>query len=167
MYRQTGHTPFGWITVTCNDSAVTGLEFTLTGAEDDSDANNVSRETWRQIRLYCEGRLKRFDLPLAPPVSESLNRWLGALAKVPFGETVTYGEFARRGNMPRAPRAAGSACARNPIPLIIPCHRVTRHDGSLGNFGAYRDLSPKDPRNLALKDALIKHESGGQLPLTL
>ena len=160
MYRQTENTPFGWITVTCDDRAVTGLEFSLDGARDDSEANDVSRETWRQIRLYCEGRLKEFDLPLAPPVSGKLNRWLKALAKVPFGETVTYGEFAERGEMPRASRAAGSACARNPIPLIIPCHRVTRHDGSLGNFGAYRALSPRDPRNLALKDALIRHEGG-------
>ena len=159
MYRQTGNTPFGWITVTCDGSAVTGLEFSLDGTEDDSRANDVSRETWRQIRLYCEGKLREFDLPLAPPVSGRLGRWLKALARVPFGQTVTYGEFARRGDMPKAPRAAGSACARNPIPLIIPCHRVTRHDGSLGNFGAYRKLSPQDPRNLALKDALIRHES--------
>ena len=159
MHRQTEHTQFGWITVTCGDGAVTGLEFSLDGAPDDAGANDVSRETWRQIRLYCEGKLRRFDLPLAPPVSERLGRWLDALARVPFGETVTYKELARRGDMPQAPRAAGSACARNPIPLIIPCHRVTRHDGSLGNFGALRALSPKDPRNLGLKDALIRHES--------
>ena len=158
MYHQTDHTPFGWITVTCDDAAVTGLEFSIDGVRDDSRANDVSRETWRQIRLYCDGKLREFDLPLAPPVSRQLDHWLEALARVPYGETVTYGEFAKLGNMPRAPRAAGSACARNPIPLIIPCHRVTRHDGSLGNFGALRKLSPKDPRNLALKDALIRHE---------
>ena len=162
MHLQTGNTPFGWITVACDDAAVTGLEFHREGRADDSRANDVSRETWRQIELYCAGGLEEFDLPLAPPASGSLARWLGALAKVPFGRTVTYGELAVRGGMPQAPRAAGSACARNPIPLIIPCHRVTRHDGSLGNFGAYRDLSPKDPRNLALKRALIRHESGAR-----
>ena len=78
---------------------------------------------------------------------------------ISFGQTVTYKDFATMAGSPKASRAAGSACARNPIPLIIPCHRVTRHDGSLGNFGAIRHMNAKDPRNLSIKRALIDHEA--------
>lgn len=158
MHQLTGNTPFGWITVRSNGTAITGIEFSLDGVADHNQADDVSRETWREIEAYCDGELTRFNRPMQPKISPSLARWLGVLSDVPYGTTVTYKEFARLGGMPGAPRAAGSACARNPIPLIIPCHRVTRHDGSLGNFGAIRALSPKDPRNLAIKQKLIDHE---------
>ena len=59
---------------------------------------------------------------------------LKALARVPYGETVTYSELARRAGRPRAQRAAGSACGSNPIPIVVPCHRIVRSDGALGNY---------------------------------
>ncbi|MCE2516373.1 MAG: methylated-DNA--[protein]-cysteine S-methyltransferase [Alphaproteobacteria bacterium] len=159
MFQQTHHTPFGWVTVHSNGEAVTCLDFALDGSDDDSRADDVSRETWRQINAYCAGERRDFDLPLVPDASPALTRWLTTMRKINYGKTITYKDFARLADAPQAPRAAGSACARNPIPLIIPCHRVTRHDGSLGNFGALRALSPKDPRNLDLKQALIDHEA--------
>lgn len=163
MFQETHHTPFGWLTVHSNGQAVNALDFALEGADDDQQADDVSRETWQQINAYCRGELMEFDLPLAPRASPALTRWLMAMRKINYGKTVTYKIFAELAEAPQAPRAAGSACARNPIPLIIPCHRVTRHDGSLGNFGALRELSPQDPRNLELKQALIDHEARFQM----
>jgi methylated-DNA-[protein]-cysteine S-methyltransferase len=159
MYQQTEHTPFGWLTVHANHGGVTRLDWDIEGSKDDTRANDVSRETWRQIHEYCGGLRQVFDIPLDPGASPALIRWLGVLRGVSFGTTVTYKDFANLAGVPKAARAAGSACARNPIPLIIPCHRVTRHDGSLGNFGAIRRFNPKDDRNLAVKRALIDHEA--------
>lgn len=158
MFHETHDTPFGWLTVHCSDKAVTFIGFALSGRDETLNANDVSRETWRQINEYCQGKRREFDIPLSPQVSPALGRWLTNMRKISYGKTVTYKDFAVLAKSPQAPRAAGSACARNPIPLIIPCHRVTRHDGSLGNFGAIRGLSPTDAKNLALKQALIDHE---------
>lgn len=155
-----GKTRFGWIRITTSADTVLGLRFLGDTATARDDGGDVSRETWDQIEAWCDGKKLSFDLPLAPQVSPALAAWLDVLCQVPFGKTVSYGEFARLGGWPKASRAAGSACARNPIPLIIPCHRITRHDGSLGNFGGIEGLSPTDPKNLALKQALIDHEAG-------
>ena len=158
MYQETHETPFGWLTVHSNGKGITRLDWALTGQDNDRYADDVSRETWRQIRLYCEGKHRAFDLPLNPEASPALVKWLNVMQYINCGKTVTYQEFAKMAGTPKASRAAGSACARNPIPLIIPCHRVTRFDGSLGNYGAIRDLSPQDPKNQAIKQALIEHE---------
>jgi len=159
MFRETRKCLFGWITVYSDGEGITRLDMAADGISDTTRSDDVSRETWEQINAYCAGENHHFTIHLKPEVSGTMGRWLNAMQKIGYGETVTYGEFARMAGAGGASRAAGSACARNPIPLIIPCHRVTRHDGSLGNYGGYRDLSPQDPRNIALKDALIAHEA--------
>jgi len=159
MFSETHQTPFGWLTVHANHNGVTFLDWDITGQDDDSNANDVSRETWKQIHQYCDGKRQHFDIPLDPDASPALRKWLNVMRGISFGQTVTYKDFATMAGSPKASRAAGSACARNPIPLIIPCHRVTRHDGSLGNFGAIRHMNAKDPRNLSIKRALIDHEA--------
>ena len=158
MYQETHQTPFGWLTVHSNGQGVTHVDGALNGIDDDRQADDVSRETWKQINDYCSGRQKTFSVPLEPEASPALKTWLQVMRGINYGKTVTYQEFAKMAGTPKASRAAGSACARNPIPLIIPCHRVTRFDGSLGNYGAIRTLSPQDHRNLAIKAALIEHE---------
>ncbi len=164
MFTETHQTPFGWLTIHANDQGVIWLDWDLDGSDNDHNANDVSRETWRQIHEYCRGNRYDFDLPLNPDATPTLTRWLMVMRGISYGTTVTYKDFAVMAGAPKASRAAGSACARNPIPLIIPCHRVTRHDGSMGNFGAIRYIDAKDPRNLAIKRALIDHEanSAGQ-----
>ena len=160
LFQETHNTPFGWITVFASNKGVTFIDWNIDGKDDNTNANDVSRETWKQINQYCTGKRQSFDLPLDPDASPALREWLNVLQKVPFGDTITYKEFAiKAGHSAKSSRAAGSACANNPIPLIIPCHRITRHDGSLGNFGAIRHLDPQDPRNLAIKQALIDHEA--------
>jgi methylated-DNA-[protein]-cysteine S-methyltransferase len=90
----------------------------------------------RELDEYFEGRRRRFDLPVDWRLSHGFTRQaLEALARVPYGGTITYSELAQRAGSPRAYRAAGSACGSNPIPIVVPCHRVVRTGGGLGGYG--------------------------------
>jgi methylated-DNA-[protein]-cysteine S-methyltransferase len=94
-------------------------------------------EARRELDEYFEGRRDRFELPLDWRLSHPgfYRRVLRATARVPFGEVITYGEAAQRAGSPRAFRAAGSALGSNPIPIVVPCHRVVRAGGEIGNYG--------------------------------
>jgi len=94
-------------------------------------------EERRQLGDYFEGRRDRFDVPVDWTLTPAgfRNRALHAVARIPYGETRTYGEIAQQAGNPRAFRAAGTACGRNPIPLIVPCHRVVQTGGGIGNYG--------------------------------
>jgi methylated-DNA-[protein]-cysteine S-methyltransferase len=85
---------------------------------------------------YFGHRRDRFDLPLDRRLIHGIARdVLSATARIPFGRTSTYGEIARRIGNPRAARAVGNALGSNPIPIVIPCHRVLRAGGHLGGYG--------------------------------
>jgi methylated-DNA-[protein]-cysteine S-methyltransferase len=94
-------------------------------------------EARHELEQYFEGQRERFELPLdwrlSPP--GFYRRVLRATAKVPFGQVITYTEAAERAGSPRAFRAAGTAVGSNPIPIVVPCHRVVRTDGDIGNYG--------------------------------
>ena len=92
-------------------------------------------EVIRQLRAYFRGELKEFDLPLAMEGTEFQLRVWNALRTIPYGETVTYSQLAERIGNPKAVRAVGLANGSNPIPIIVPCHRVIGSDGSLTGFG--------------------------------
>lgn len=93
-------------------------------------------ESRRQFDEYFEGRRTTFDLELDWTLSHGFRRdVLHELVRVPYGEVVTYAELARRADKPKAVRAVGSAMATNPLPVVVPCHRVVRTGGSLGNYG--------------------------------
>jgi len=108
-----------------------------------------------QLESYFAGELTSFDLPLDLEGSEFQRRCWLALATIPYGQTVSYGEQARRlGFGPEKARAVGAANGQNPLPLVLPCHRVIGADGSLTGFGG----------GLPLKRFLLEHE-GALLPL--
>jgi methylated-DNA-[protein]-cysteine S-methyltransferase len=94
-------------------------------------------EERRELEEYFEGRRQKFDVPvdwsLTSPGFRS--RALHAVARIPYGRTKTYAEIAKSAGNPRAFRAAGTACGHNPIPLIVPCHRVVQSGGGIGNYG--------------------------------
>jgi methylated-DNA-[protein]-cysteine S-methyltransferase len=102
----------------------------------------------RALHKYFSGKLTKFDLKLDIIASGFRHAALRELAKVPFGQTISYGELAARAGNPRAARAAGTACAHNPIAIVIPCHRVIASDGGIGGFGGRTDI----------KRFLLKHE---------
>jgi methylated-DNA-[protein]-cysteine S-methyltransferase len=108
------------------------------------------REAIAQLEAYFTGRLRRFDLALAPEGTPFQREVWSALTVIPYGETVSYSELARQLGRPAASRAVGAANGRNPIPIIIPCHRVIGADGSLTGFGG----------GLAIKRRLLDLEAG-------
>jgi methylated-DNA-[protein]-cysteine S-methyltransferase len=92
-------------------------------------------ETIRQLRAYFDGELKEFDLRLSLEGTAFQMRVWKALLTIPYGETISYGQLARRIGNPNAARAVGLANGSNPIPIIVPCHRVIGSNGSLVGYG--------------------------------
>jgi methylated-DNA-[protein]-cysteine S-methyltransferase len=101
------------------------------------------RETSRQLRAYFAGELEIFDLPLAPAGTPfQISVWK-RLCEIPFGETISYGELARRIGNANASRAVGLANGSNPIPIVIPCHRVIGSNGKLTGYGGGLPIKEK------------------------
>jgi methylated-DNA-[protein]-cysteine S-methyltransferase len=93
------------------------------------------REVKRQLTAYFKGDLKTFELELAPAGTEFQRRVWAALSRIPYGTVVSYKSIAEAVDHPRAVRAVGGATGKNPIPIIVPCHRVIGSNGSLIGFG--------------------------------
>jgi len=92
-------------------------------------------EVIRQLNAYFAGELKEFEIPLLMLGTEFQKRVWKALLTIPYGETMSYGELAKKIGEPKAVRAVGAANGQNPLPIIVPCHRVIGSDGSLTGFG--------------------------------
>jgi len=108
----------------------------------------VVREAVRQLRAYFAGKLTRFDLPLTPAGTPfQLDVWR-ELQRIPYGTVISYGELASRIGKPHASRAVGAANGANPIPIVVPCHRVIGSNGKLTGYGG----------GLAIKEALLELE---------
>ena len=151
-------TPLGPLLATAEDGKLTGLYF-----EGGRHAPNVSpawqedpgyaplRRCAAQVAAYLDGKLRQFDLPLAPSGTGFQQRVWAEIARIPYGATVTYAELARRAGSPRSARAAGAATGRNPLSIIVPCHRVV---GSRGSLTGYAGGLERKERLLALEGAL-------------
>jgi methylated-DNA-[protein]-cysteine S-methyltransferase len=106
-------------------------------------------EVRRQLDLYFGGKLREFDLPLDWQLSQGFRRRaLRAIDRIPYGKTRSYTQIASSAGNERAVRAAGTACGSNPIPIVVPCHRVLRSGGALGGYGG----------GLPMKEALLVME---------
>lgn len=106
-------------------------------------------EVRRQLDRYFEGRLREFDLPLDWQLSKGFRlRALRAIDRIPYGQTRSYTQIATSAGNERAVRAAGTACGSNPIPIVVPCHRVLRSGGALGGYGG----------GLPMKESLLELE---------
>jgi len=92
-------------------------------------------ETVRQLRAYFAGELREFDLPLAPQGTPFQLRVWRELRNIPYGQTISYGELARRVGSPKGSRAVGLANGANPISIVVPCHRVIGNNGKLTGYG--------------------------------
>jgi methylated-DNA-[protein]-cysteine S-methyltransferase len=153
MKSRTVDTPIGSLGLLASERGLVNLRWSANGLSD--DASPVLDAAAAQLEAYFAGELTEFDLPFDLAGTEfQRDCWL-ALATIPYGQTVSYGEQARRlGLGPDAARAVGAANGQNPIPVILPCHRVIGADGSLTGFGG----------GLHLKRFLLEHE-GALLPL--
>lgn len=115
---------------------------------------NAFADARRQLTEYFEGKRRQFDLELEPEATAFQRMVLAALTEIPYGQTATYQQIAERIGRPGAVRAVGAANGRNPLPVIIPCHRVIGSDGSLTGYGG----------GLAAKRFLLSLEAGASPP---
>lgn len=131
-------TPVGSLRLEIEDGRVTVLSFT---DEPPGEAlgDPLARTVVAQLGDYFAGTRREFDLPLAPRGTEFQRAVWAELARIPYGQTISYGELARRLGKPAAVRAVGRANGQNPIPIVLPCHRVIGADGSLTGYGGGLD----------------------------
>jgi methylated-DNA-[protein]-cysteine S-methyltransferase len=147
--------PIGDLLLVANGAALTGVYMqghrrgpeVGDGWRRDDARLGLARE---QLRAYFDGALLEFDLPLAPRGTAFQRRVWEELCRIPFGCRISYAELARRLGQPTATRAVGAANGRNPISVIVPCHRVIGADGTLTGYGGGLDR----------KEWLLQHEAG-------
>lgn len=139
-------TQFGPLTLTEDDGAIVRVEWDGDGA----DETPLLVEAARQLRAYDAGELTVFDLPLRVAGSDFQRAVCAQMSAIPFGDTVTYGDIAKA--LDQSAQAVGSACGGNPIPIIIPCHRVMGAKGLTGFSGK---------GGVETKVALLRHEGAG------
>ena len=155
-YR-TVSTPLGDITAVADDAGLT--QVILAGDDgtvlaEATEGGPIVDAAAQQLAEYFAGERMAFDVPLAPQGTEFQMTVWKALSDVPFGTTATYGEIARAIGQLTATRAVGAANGRNPIPIIIPCHRVIGASGELTGYSGGEGLDTKQ--------RLLDHESGDQ-----
>ena len=118
-----------------NDKAILTIKFNKDPSVTDNDLPACMTECLRQLEEYFKGRLQKFDVAMQLEGTDFQKAVWRQLQKIPFGQTASYGDVARAIDRPKAYRAVGNANNKNPIPLIIPCHRVIGSDGKLVGFG--------------------------------
>jgi methylated-DNA-[protein]-cysteine S-methyltransferase len=141
-------TPVGPVSVTLVDGAIAKLDWAVI----DGPSDPVASAAIAQLAEYFGGTRQDFNLPLAPDVSDFQRKFGAALCAIPFGETRTYGDLAR--DLGVSAQAIGQACGANPIPIIIPCHRVLGANG-LGGFSGAGGVEGKVQ--------LLRHEGAASL----
>ena len=145
--------PVGRLALEADHDAVTGVRWAGRGERAvDGRPSPVLAEASRQLARYFAGRLERFDLPLAQHGTAFQKRVWTIMREIPYGETATYGGLAMA--LGSGPRAVGMACGRNPIPIIVPCHRVLGARGAEGGYSGGRGL-PTKRRLLALEGVVL------------
>lgn len=132
------NSPIGPLAIFEDDGAIVALDW---GWPPESEETPLLVRARDQLEAYFAGTLKRFDLTLAPMGTPFQRKVWAALAAIPHGEIRTYGDLAAE--LGTAPRAIGGACGRNPIPIIIPCHRVLASDRRLGGYSGMDGIETK------------------------
>ena len=149
-YTTCYRTAIGPFEITGNQKGILTIIFGKEPSVTDSDLPAPMTECLRQLDEYFKGRRKKFNVPLLPEGTDFQKAVWRQLQKIPFGRTASYGDVARAIGSPKAFRAVGNANNKNPIPLIIPCHRVIGSDGKLVGFGG----------GIWRKEWLLDHEAG-------
>ncbi|RAU23716.1 cysteine methyltransferase [Paramagnetospirillum kuznetsovii] len=139
------NSPIGPLALFEADGAIVAVDWGWLPENEDSPLLLRARD---QLEEYFDGKRKSFDLPLAPQGTAFQRKVWQALSEIPFGKTLSYGELAAK--LGTAPRALGGACGRNPIPVIIPCHRVLAANGGLGGYSGIDGIETKQ--------FLLRHE---------
>ena len=139
--RRSFSSPFGFITITAEAEKITAVE--LCKKANSLGSSKVLEQAAKQIDLYLKGSLPKFSLPLKVSGTPFQLAVWKAIAKVPFGKTVSYGEIAKAIGKPQASRAVGAAVGANPTPLLVGCHRVLGSNGSLTGYSGGQGIKTK------------------------
>jgi methylated-DNA-[protein]-cysteine S-methyltransferase len=153
-------TPIGKLTVAVDDTGVRHVLFAtnahpVPSQEEWKRDKKATRDVREQLLDYFAGNRKGFDLPINPVGTPFQRKVWKTLVRIPYGQTWSYGELASKVGRPAAARAVGTANGRNPLPILLPCHRVVGSDGSLTGFSG----------GLPAKVWLLSHEGAGTYPL--
>lgn len=149
-------TDFGPLYIVASEAGLVGVFWKeqsiemLTAGSNQTRLVSILNVASQQLEEYFEGRRKTFDLELSPSGTEFQKAVWTELSKIKYGETISYRELARRIKNPKAIRAVGSANGKNPLSVIVPCHRVIASDGTLGGYSG----------GLKIKEALLGLEKG-------
>jgi len=139
------NSPIGPLALFEADGAIVAVDWGFLPENDETPLLLKARD---QLEEYFDGKRTSFDLPLAPHGTEFQRKVWAALSRIPFGQTRSYGELAQE--LGTAARALGGACGRNPIPVIIPCHRVLGANGAMGGYSGIDGVETKE--------FLLRHE---------
>lgn len=150
-------TPLGPLVVTANAKGIESVLFRDLSEAPDHSNDSLLQDCKAQFDAYFKGTLQRFDLPLAAVGTEFQQAVWQQLSKIPFAELRSYSHIAQALNNPKAVRAVGAANGRNPLTIIVPCHRVIGANGTLTGYAG----------GLERKDWLLKHEQNTALALGL
>jgi methylated-DNA-[protein]-cysteine S-methyltransferase len=147
-------TPLGVMEIRASEQRVLSIYFVETAQY--VMANTVTAKTKQQLKEYFAGQRTEFDLPLGSEGTVFQQEVWRALISVPYGKTCSYGDIAKRIDRPRAVRAVGAANGKNPLTIVVPCHRIIGSDGSLTGYAS----------GITRKAWLLNHESSNSLITT-
>ncbi len=157
MYYLSMRSPVGDLTLFADDHAIRVVEF---GRGPEGDDSPLLKEAASQLHAYFKGELKKFDLPLDPDGTDFQKSVWKLMLEIPFGHTRSYGALAK--DLNSAPRAVGGACGKNPIPIIIPCHRILAANNAVGGFSGGTGTDTKLIL-LRLEGAAVQSDKQGKL----
>ncbi len=143
--------PIGFIEIISNELAIKRINFIKKGkisSKNDFRKSELLKEAYKQLKNYFSGKKEVFDLPLFVKGTGLQQSVWKEILNIPSGETTTYKNIAKKINRPNAYRAVGNAVGKNPIPIIIPCHRVIHSNGDIKGFSAGNHI----------KKFLLRHE---------
>lgn len=132
-------TSVGSVQIEYSEETVTGIKLT-DETPDEGGRTELTDRVYRELEEFLSGERKEFTVPFTVEGTAFEKAVLEEISRIPYGETVSYGELAERAGYPGAARAAGTVCGKNRLPFIIPCHRVIKGDGSYGEYGLGKDL---------------------------
>ena len=143
--KHTFKSPIGFILLEGNERALTGISAADKSAPSEKNLPSHFKKAQKQLTEYFDGKRKTFDLPLEfdAETGQFRKKVWQKMARIPFGKTLTYGELAARAGNPKAARAAGGACNKNPFLIVLPCHRVVGANGDLTGFACGLNVKKK------------------------
>ncbi len=139
--------PIGPLTITSNGKVITEVRFGK-HTKETTTKDKILKQCKKELQQYFSEKWTTFTVPVAPEGTDFQKKIWKQMLRVPFGKTISYGELAKHAGRPKAIRAAASACGKNPIVILIPCHRIIASNGTLGGYSG----------GVRIKKWLLEHE---------